>query len=325
MKSSVRLLLFAFAAVLSVGLIGAACGDGSGNPDTDNGNESPGIGVLPTPGPGGYAVVLSTGDLAVGQSRVAFVIFKGDVPVTDIPAFVRFFKIGANNQPQLKGSGPIPWAPLGVDSTEDHGTHNDTELTGVYYVNIAFDEVGQWGIGVSLGDRLDERGEVRLAMEVKAKAEAPTVGSKAISVKSLTLRDAPLKAIDTSPEPDEPFHQLSIAEALASGKPSVIAFATPSFCETRTCGPAMEIVGEAAKFFQGKANFVHVEPYKLDSEGVLAFGPGNQRQLVEAGVAWGLPSEPWVFVVDATGTVVARFEGPFTLEELGATLEGLAP
>ena len=58
---------------------------------------------------------------------------------------------------------------------------------------------------------------------------------------------------------------------------------------------------------------------------MLQFGPGNQRQLVEADIAWGLPTEPWVFVVDAKGTVVARFEGVFALEELGAVLEGVAP
>ncbi|MGE0600668.1 MAG: TlpA family protein disulfide reductase [Dehalococcoidia bacterium] len=324
MKSRSYLLLLVLAAVFGGALLAAACGDGSGDSDEgDDGATNPG--GLPTPGPGGYSVVLSTADLAVGQSRVAFVIFKDEVPVTDTPAFVRFFKIGANNESTLKGSAPIPWAPLGVDSTEDHGTHNDTGLTGVYYVNIAFDEEGQWGIGVSLGDELDEKGEVRLAMEVRPKSQAPGVGSKAISVDSLTLDDAPLKAIDTSPEPDESFHQLSIAEALASGKPSVIAFATPSFCETRTCGPSMEVVSEAAAAFQGKVNFVHVEPYKLDSEGVLQFGSGNQRQLIEAGIAWGLPSEPWVFVVDSNGTVVARFEGPYTLEELMAALEGVAP
>ncbi len=132
-----------------------------------------------------------------------------------------------------------------------------------------------------------------------------------------------VKAIDTSPEPDEAFHRLSIADAVASGKPSVVAFATPSFCETRTCGPSLEVVTEAAKTFEGKVNFVHVEPYKLDSDGVLKLGPGNQRQLAEAGIAWGLPSEPWVFVVDAGGTVVARFEGPYTLEELLAVLQGV--
>ncbi|MCL4239770.1 MAG: hypothetical protein KJ048_00305 [Dehalococcoidia bacterium] len=323
MKSRVRVLLFALAAVAATALLAAACG-GDSSGDSGGEDEVTNPGALPTPGPGGYAVVLSTADLAVGQARVAFVIFKDEVPVTDTAAFVRFFKIGANNQSTLKGSGPIPWAPLGVDSTEDHGAHNDTELTGVYYVNIAFDEPGQWGIGVSLGDALDEQGEVRLAMEVKQKPSAPGIGAKAVSVDSLTLADAPLKAIDTSPDPDEPFHQLSIADALASGKPSVIAFATPSFCETRTCGPSMEVVTEAATTFGDKANFVHVEPYKLDSDGVLELGPGNQRQLAEAGIAWGLPSEPWVFVVDADGTVVARFEGPYTLEELLAVLEGVA-
>lgn len=323
MRTRFRLLALVFAGVLATALLGTACGDDSGD-GTDNGDdEVSNPGALPTPGPGGYAVVLTTGDLAVGQSRVGFVIFKGEEPVRDTPAFVRFFKIGANNQSTLKGSGEIPWAPLGVDSTEDHGAHNDTELTGVYYVNIAFDEPGQWGIGVSLGSALDERGEVRLAMEVKQKPAAPGVGSKAVSVDSPTLADAPLKAIDTSPEPDEAFHRLSIADAVASGKPSVVAFATPSFCETRTCGPSLEVVTEAAKTFEGKVNFVHVEPYKLDSDGVLKLGPGNQRQLAEAGIAWGLPSEPWVFVVDAGGTVVARFEGPYTLEELLAVLQGV--
>lgn len=323
MTSRPRTLSLAFLATLAVAFVSAACGGGGS--DDSGGDATTEVGALPTPGPGGYAAVLTTNDLAVGQSRVGFVIFKGEVPVTDTPSFVRFFKIGANNQSTLVGSGPIPWAPLGINSTEDHGTHNETELTGLYYVNVPFDQAGNWGIGISLGDKLDEKGEVRLAIRVRDKPQAPGIGNKAISVDSLTLEDAPLRAIDTSPEPDEPFHRLSIADALASGKPSVIAFATPSFCETRTCGPVMEILGEAAKTFQGKVNFVHVEPYKLDSQGVLQIGSGNQRQLIEAGIKWGLPTEPWVFVVDAGGTVVARFESVFALEELTFALQGVAP
>lgn len=321
MRLSARKLVFALAAGLAVALVSAACGGGS---DDSGGEATTEVGALPTPGPGGYAAVLTTNDLAVGQSRVGFVIFKGEVPVTDTPSFVRFFKIGANNQSTLVGSGPIPWASLGINGGEDHSTHNETELTGLYYVNVPFDEAGNWGIGISLGDKLDEKGEVRLAIQVQAKSQAPGVGQKAISVDSLTLDDAPLKAIDTSPKPDEAFHKLSIADALASGKPSVIAFATPSFCQTRTCGPVMEIVGAAAKTFEGKVNFVHVEPYKLDSEGVLQFANGNQRQLIEAGIKWGLPTEPWVFVVDGKGTVVARFESVFALEELVFALQGVA-
>ena len=35
---------------------------------------------------------------------------------------------------------------------------------------------------------------------------------------------------------------------------------------------------------------------------------------------WGLPTEPWVFVVDAEGIVIARFEGLVAEEELAALL-----
>jgi hypothetical protein len=35
---------------------------------------------------------------------------------------------------------------------------------------------------------------------------------------------------------------------------------------------------------------------------------------------WGLPSEPWLFVVDADGRLVEKFEGSITLEEVSPTL-----
>ena len=35
---------------------------------------------------------------------------------------------------------------------------------------------------------------------------------------------------------------------------------------------------------------------------------------------WGLPTEPWVFVVDANGIVAGRYEGVVTPEELREVL-----
>jgi hypothetical protein len=35
---------------------------------------------------------------------------------------------------------------------------------------------------------------------------------------------------------------------------------------------------------------------------------------------WGLPTEPWVFVVDSEGIILGRFEGLVTPEELAALL-----
>ena len=35
-------------------------------------------------------------------------------------------------------------------------------------------------------------------------------------------------------------------------------------------------------------------------------------------LAWALPTEPWVFVVDARGVITAKFEGAVTQSELEA-------
>ena len=37
--------------------------------------------------------------------------------------------------------------------------------------------------------------------------------------------------------------------------------------------------------------------------------------------AWGLPSEPWVFLVDASGRLTAKFEGIVTFEELDEAIK----
>ena len=39
---------------------------------------------------------------------------------------------------------------------------------------------------------------------------------------------------------------------------------------------------------------------------------------------WGLPTEPYVFVVDAAGNIFAKFEGIAAADELEAALESVA-
>ena len=36
---------------------------------------------------------------------------------------------------------------------------------------------------------------------------------------------------------------------------------------------------------------------------------------------WGLPSEPWIFVLDAEGEVAAKYEGIMSEEEVGPVVE----
>jgi hypothetical protein len=45
---------------------------------------------------------------------------------------------------------------------------------------------------------------------------------------------------------------------------------------------------------------------------------------VPAITEWGLPSEPWVFVVDGTGVVTSNFEGAASEQELRSAIEEVA-
>ena len=270
------------------------------------------------------SLVLATSDMAIGKQRLTYVLLEDDVPVTDKTTFVRFFK-NADTSPRTVGQATIPWVAIGAkEDKHESGGHDETELTGVYYVNAEFDQPGIWGIGVTIGDKLDEKTEVRIQFTVKPKNEALAVGERAIPVNNPLANEKPLKQIHTGSDVDPQFHTTSIASAISSGKPSVIAFATPSFCRTRTCGPALQVAIKAHQKFGSRVNFVHVEPYELDADGNMTKdSQGNQFLMVEGGKAWRLPTEPWVFVVDQSGAVIARFEGPYTLEELEYSLAQL--
>jgi hypothetical protein len=43
--------------------------------------------------------------------------------------------------------------------------------------------------------------------------------------------------------------------------------------------------------------------------------------VVDAVLEWQLPSEPWIYIIDGDGTVVAAFEGAVNDDELTAVLD----
>ena len=95
-----------------------------------------------------------------------------------------------------------------------------------------------------------------------------------------------------------------------SGRPSVIVFTTPAFCTSGTCGPVLDVAKPPIDVYSG-GNWVHVEMY----ENLHASGP-DDLELTRAVVKWGLPNEPWTFVVDGAGIVTHRFEGVLDDAEL---------
>jgi hypothetical protein len=128
---------------------------------------------------------------------------------------------------------------------------------------------------------------------------------------------ADLSVITSDPDPDPAMYESSIAEAVTSGTPSVIVFATPAFCASQACGPLLDQVKALRPDHEG-IEFVHVEIYDDLQVEVEDLTP------VPAVSEWGLPSEPWVFVVASDGVVSAAFEGAVSDEELTAAVDAVA-
>ncbi len=186
------------------------------------------------------------------------------------------------------------------------------EGSGLYRVAAEFDRPGIWLVEArpAGGDALEP-----VPFEVRVDPFTPAIGEAAPASPSLTVHDGPLEDITTDRRPDPRFYEVSVAEAVTSGRPSVIIFATPAFCQTAACGPMLEDVKSIARDHPD-VNFVHVEIYEDFEPGVL---PGPDK-LAPAVIEWGLNTEPWVFVVGADGNVVAKFEGVLDVAELEAHL-----
>ena len=117
-----------------------------------------------------------------------------------------------------------------------------------------------------------------------------------------------------------------VSTVTGSGRPAWIVFATPAFCSTATCGPTLEIVKSVAPEYKDRVDFLHVEPYQLhmtDTGLQPLFDATGKLQVVQAVVDYGLPTEPYQFLVDGAGVVRASFQGIASADEIRAALDSV--
>jgi hypothetical protein len=132
-------------------------------------------------------------------------------------------------------------------------------------------------------------------------------------LKTLTLADVEqdLSLVTSARAPNPALYELSLAEAIANSKPTLLLFATPEFCQTRFCGPAYNTFNNLQKRYGDRLNFIHIEVFA----GLP--NPANSGfKLAPPVEVFGLQSDPWVFLIDAQGTVLYRVEGLFTTAEI---------
>lgn len=195
-----------------------------------------------------------------------------------------------------------------------------------FYVGYAdFPAAGEWGVEVEVAQAGGMPETARFRFDVQEKGTTVAVGQPAPSVETKTLADVggDVKLISTDPKPDPSLYATSVSDALARHEPFVLVFATPAFCQSRVCGPTLEIV-KKVKTTEPGVTFINVEPYELaPKDGSLqpVIDGNGQLTPVPAVNAYGLLVEPWIFVVGRDGIIRASFEAVVSEEELRAAID----
>lgn len=323
MQSAARLLPF-----VAAGLLFAAC---SGSSDPPAGGAGPAVLATATRDPAAppFSAVIATSELVVGQNRFALGILDEakNRPIPDAQVRMRFVKLTSGNQGTVKAEADgrfiAPARDAGITGVIPHRhadgsnhLHDNAEAdVGVYIAPAVFDEPGRWAVQAVFRTADGREGSVALPFEVLAQATSPAVGSAAPRTRNLTWQDVADKAdkglVDTSEKPAPLLHETTVADAIAAGKPALVAFVTPGYCSSRICGPSLEIVKKLVPAYGEKAALIHIEVFKDPVKRVPS----------DAFAEWQLRTEPYFFIIDRQGKIAAKFEGPVSLAELDEAMK----
>ncbi len=250
-----------------------------------------------------------TSTYTVGQDRFAFALTDHANRFIYAPTAI-YIARSANGPAQ----GPFltPADSLAV-ARQYRSNENDGPggLKAVYWTELHLPKSGVYDVLAltRVGSRLiGSTGEVPVALNTPI----PSVGHHAPSVATDTLASEHGKlGLVTTRIPPENMHSVSFNQVLGK-RPIALLFSTPALCKSRVCGPVTDIMVELQHEFGKRIVFIHQEIY-IDNDP----SKGLRPQLK----AFGLESEPWLFMVNSKGIITARMNGVFGVNEARAALE----
>ena len=288
-------------------LIWQACGGGGSDPTPT---------TVPTEEPSPQLeAILGTHDLGVGTNRVSFLLLTAEGLITTPEASVSSMYVGDGSQSDAVETATASFHlwPFGT--------------RGNYVTNLSFDKPGAWELDVSVEDSNGSILTGSIPLEVKDVTTAPWIGDEPPLVESKTLEDVnTLTELTVWSTPDPDLYRKSIPDAIEEEIPLVLVISSPTFCTTPTCGPQAETVRDLKNKYQDQANFIHVDVYDNPDQIQTDIDMGIYSPVVEA---WGLLelegylNESWVFIIDQSGRIAARYEAYASLDELEQGLLGV--
>ena len=290
-------------------LVAAACGGGSKTTEPTGSKRPPGsiLALLGRPG-ADVALVAGTSEYAPGPIRVSFLVVRHDGSTVDRPAARIWFSSGLRRKPFEQGTAVLE--PIGVPG------RSELAVGGAGHTYVAHLNAPRPGRYWLLAEPVGARPAIQALgnIDVSSRTSEPSIGAKAIASRTPTIASTHgnFRELTTASPPDRALLRYSVAESLAARKPFVLAFATPKFCTSRTCGPVVDVVDAVRRRLAGAdVRFIHVEVFEDNDP-----AKGYNRWMKQ----WRLPSEPWVFLVGSDGRIKAKFEGPVSVAELAAAV-----
>ena len=315
-------LLAAISAAAAVGLLAGCGSSGSETADAPAGTvasaqsapaqfPSPRGKTIETIAAKGEGLVLapSTSVMETGTNRYGFAIF--DTARKQVSGAPVAIYVSRRDGSDLRGPYVARAESLAVKPQFQSLTSSQDpdSAKSVYVARVPVEKKGRYLAAAVV--RLDGRNVVTSPFEFRAGATGtpPVPGEPAPKVHTPTLSDVAGDAARISTR--EPAAKSLLKEDffdVYGKRPVALLFATPALCQSRVCAPVVDALAQAqAEDTSGRTAYITNEIYEENRV---------DRGLRSQPAAFRLPTEPWLFVIDANGRVVERIEGAFSVAEL---------
>lgn len=185
-------------------------------------------------------------------------------------------------------------------------TAEDPDAASVVYSTVLdLPSAGEWKVAAILKEDGELKGTQMPGVVVGQFEKIPRPGQKAPAIHTPTPQEVggDVSKITTRVPPDDQ-NKVDYADALGR-QPIVLLFATPEFCQSRVCGPVVDVAEQAQQEYGDEATFIHMEIYN-ENDPARGVRPQVRK--------FHLPTEPFLFTIGRDGVVADAVEGAFGLK-----------
>jgi hypothetical protein len=295
------------ASLAVVALITLSVGCGSSTNPSQRGASDPGtIEALWKKSGESVALVPGTSDYSPGNVRISFLVVNSRARVIAPPKAKVWVARATSSRPfahtiAMRERVGVPGIPEVGAPKVIYVTRVPIARPGTYYLLAR--PIGPVRIGAIQ------------SLHVKERSQSPELGDRAPASRNPTIASTGgnFARLTTRVPPDRALLRYSVAGSLAAHVPFVVTFATPRWCQSRACGPAVDVVDDVRRrSARTPIRFIHLEVYKGNNP-----KNGWSRWMRQ----WPLTTEPWTFLVGRDGRIKAKFEGAVSTRELESAVD----